>query len=48
MVAGAISSLINARDLQLEYAKVMHETLFNLFLFMGVRQCYERRRIDLK
>ena len=27
-VAGAIRSLINARDLQLECAKVLHEALF--------------------
>ena len=26
-VAGAIRSLVNARDLQLEYARVLHETL---------------------
>ena len=26
-VTGAIKSLINVRDLQLEYAKVLHETL---------------------
>ena len=26
-VGGAIKSLVNARDLQLQYAKVLHETL---------------------
>ena len=40
-VAGAITSLINARDLQLECARVLHETLL-------VRQCYGRRRRNLE
>ena len=35
-VADAIRSLVNARDLQLECAKV--------FLYMAVRQCYGRWR----
>ena len=30
-VAGAIRSLVNARDLQLKCARVMHETLLVLF-----------------
>ena len=28
MVAGAITSFVNARDLQLECTRVLHETLF--------------------
>ena len=42
-VAGVISSLVNARDLQLEWARVLHETLFVPVL----RQCYGRRKKDL-
>ena len=34
-VAGAIKSLVNARDLQLQYAKVLHETLFVPDLMYG-------------
>ena len=47
-VAGAIRSLINARDLQLEYARVLHETLLVPALIYGVRQCYGKRRRDLE
>ena len=39
-VIGAIRSLVNAMDLQIEYAKVLHETLLILvlmFLCMAVR-----------
>ena len=44
-LASAIRSLVNARDLQLECAKVLHETLFiYLFLCMAVRQCFGRSR----
>ena len=37
IVAGAIRSLVNARDLQLECARVWYEKLY-LFLCMAVRQ----------
>ena len=47
-VAGAIRSLLNARDLQLKYARVLHKTLLYLFLCKSVRQCYGRRRRDLE
>ena len=33
--AGAIRSLVNARDLQLECARILHETLLLLFLMYG-------------
>ena len=46
-VAGAIRSLFNARDLQLECAKFLHEAFLYLFLCMAVRQCYGRERRDL-
>ena len=36
-VGGAIMSLGNARGLQLECARVLHESLFVLFLCMVVR-----------
>ena len=34
-VAGAIRSLVNARDLQLEFARVLHETLIVPVLMYG-------------
>ena len=34
-VAGAIRSLVNARDLQLECARVLHETLLEPVLMYG-------------
>ena len=34
-VASAIRSLVNARDLQLEYARVLHETLLVPVLMYG-------------
>ena len=34
-VASAIRSIVNVRGLQLEYAKVLHETLFVPFLMYG-------------
>ena len=34
-VAGAIWSLVNARDLQLQYAKVLHETFLVTVLMYG-------------
>ena len=43
-VAGVIRSLVNALDLQLECAKVLHETFPVPFLCIAVRQCYVRRR----
>ena len=47
-VAGAVKSLVNARVMQLDFAKVLHETLFVPVLMYGVRQCYEKRRdLDL-
>ena len=42
-VASAIRSLVNARDFQIECARVLHETLY-LFLRMPVRQCLEGER----
>ena len=35
MVAGAIRSLVNARDMQLGWARVLHETLLVLVLVYG-------------
>ena len=46
-VAGAVNSLVHARDLQLECARVFHETLLVPFLMYGVRQGYGKRRRDL-
>ena len=46
-VASVVKSLVNARDLQLEYARVMHETLLVPVLMYEMRQCYEKRRRDL-
>ena len=46
-VAGAVKSLVNVRDLQLERARVLHETLLMPVLMYGVRQCYGKRRRDL-
>ena len=43
-VAGAIRSLDNARDLQLDCARVLHETLLVLFLCMAATQCYGKRK----
>ena len=34
-VAGTISSLVNARSLQLEYARVLHESLLVTVLTYG-------------
>ena len=42
-VAGAIRSLVNTRDLQLEYARVLHETLLVSFLCMAVRLLWKER-----
>ena len=46
-VAGAIRSMVNDRDLQLECDRVLHEALF-VFLCMAVRQYYGGRRRDLE
>ena len=43
-VADAIWSLVNAMDLQLHCARVLHETLLVPVLNMAVRKCYGRRR----
>ena len=45
-VEGAIRSLVNAGDLQLECARVLHETL--LVLVLAARQCYGKSRRDLE
>ena len=42
-VACAIRSPVDARDLQLECARVLHDK----FLCMAVRQCYGSRKRDL-
>ena len=47
-VAGAIRSLVNDRELQLECAILLHETLLVLVLCMAVRHCYGTRRRDLE
>ena len=48
-VAGTITSLVNARDLQLEYARVSCMKHFLcLFLCMAARQYYGKRRRDLE
>ena len=49
-VSGVIRSLVNARDMQLECARVHYETMKHcmyLFLCMALRQCYRKRRRDL-
>ena len=47
-VAGAIKSLVNTKDLQVECAGVLHETLLVPVLYMPVSQCYGGRRRDLE
>ena len=37
--AGAIRSLVNARDLQLEYVLVLHETLLVPVLMYSIEKC---------
>ena len=47
-VAGSISSLVNARDLQLECARVLHETLLVPLLMYGTEKMLwkeERSRV---
>ena len=46
-MAGAIRSLVNARDLQLECARVLHETLFVPVLMHGSETMLLRRRRGL-
>ena len=41
-------SLVNTRDLQLECAKVLHETLLLPVVMLAVKQCYGKRRRDLE
>ena len=47
-VADAIKSLVNAKDLQIECARVLHEALLVSLLMYGVRQCNGRKRRDLE
>ena len=47
-VADVIRSLVNARNLQFECARALHETLLVMLLCMAVRQCYGKRRRDLE
>ena len=46
-VAGAIRSLVNARDLQLEYARVLHETLLVLVLMYGSEKMLWKREGEI-
>ena len=43
-VAGAIRSLVNAMDLQLQFARVLHETLFVPVLMYGSETMIRRER----
>ena len=43
-IAGEIMSLVNAKNLQLECARVLHETLLMPLLMYGVRQFHGKRR----
>ena len=47
-VAGAIRSLVNAKDLQLECARVLHETLLVSVVMYGSKQCCGKRTRDLE
>ena len=47
-VAGAIRSLVNARDLQFEYTRVLHETLLVPVLMYDSETSYGKRRRDLE
>ena len=44
-VAGAIRSLVNSRDLQLEYARILHETLLVPVLMCGSETMEEEGEI---
>ena len=46
-VAHAVKSLVNAKDLQLECARVLHEKYLVPVLMYEVRQCYGKRRKDI-
>ena len=46
MIAGAIRSLVNAEDLQLEYAKVLHEK-FLVFVLMYASDNVMEREGDI-
>ena len=46
-VAGTIRSLVNAGNLQIECARVLHETLIVPVLTYDSEKCYGRRRRDL-
>ena len=39
-VVGTLRSLMNAKNLQVECAKMVHESLLFMFYSMGVRQWY--------
>ena len=43
-VAGPIRSLVSVRDLQLECARVLNQTLLRSVLMYGTIQCYGKRR----
>ena len=46
-VAGAIRSLVNAKDLQIQCVRILLETLLVPVLTYD-RQCYGKRRRDLE
>ena len=46
-VAGSVKSLVNYMDLQLECARVLHQTLLVPVIMYEVRECYGKRRRDL-
>ena len=47
-VAGAIRSLVNARSLQLEYVRVLHESLLVLVLMYGSETMIRRERSRIR
>ena len=47
-VEGAIKSQVNARNLQLECARVLHETMLVPILMYGSATCYRKRGRDLE
>ena len=47
-VGGTIRSLVNAKDLQFECAESCMKYCLYLFLCMAVRQCYGRKRREVK
>ena len=48
MIAGAIRSLVNARDLQLQWARVLHEILLGPVLIYGRETMLWKERRDLE